>query len=205
MQVDALKILSESRLEAMKLQLGKCEKCPLYQDANLVFGVGNVHSPDIMFIGEGPGADEDQFGEPFCGPAGQLLNKMITAMGYRREDVYLDNVVKHRPPNNRKPTKLEGDTCVQHVLEQIDLIEPLTIICVGATAAEHVLKLKGPMISLRNRWYQIKGTPARVIYHPAYLLRLHGDELLQKKKETWDDLQEVRKLVNEIKSGEYSR
>ena len=158
--------------------------------------------PDMLFIGEGPGADEDQFGEPFSGPAGQLLDKMIAGIGYSRSDVYIDNIVKCRPPNNRKPKRDEAETCSNHIKQQIEIIQPFTIICVGGVAAEYLLGLKAPMYSIRGKWYQYKGIPCRVIYHPAYLLRLRDTELLDRKQETWTDLQAIRKLINEIKSGE---
>jgi DNA polymerase len=175
-------------LKAIRADIGDCTRCRLHKGRNkLVFGVGNVNA-DIMFVGEGPGADEDAQGEPFVGRAGQLLNNMISAMGIRREDVYIANVVKCRPPGNRTPEKDECDTCSPFLMRQIEVIKPKVIVALGAVAAKNLLGVNDSMANLRGRWYDFKGTRLAVTYHPAYLLR---DP--RQKKETWKDLQMVMK------------
>jgi DNA polymerase len=143
-----------------------------------------------MFVGEGPGADEDAQGEPFVGRAGQLLNNMIAAMGLKREDVYIANVVKCRPPNNRTPEKDECDMCSPFLLRQIDVIRPKVIVALGAVAAKNLLAINDSMANLRGRWYDFRGAKLAVTYHPAYLLR---DP--RQKKEAWKDLQMVMKYL----------
>src|SRR5437016_1108346 len=181
-KVSALKIIRED--------IGDCTRCVLHKGrTNLVFGVGNVNA-DIMFVGEGPGADEDAQGEPFVGRAGQLLNNMIVAMGIKREDVYIANVVKCRPPGNRTPEKDECDTCSPFLLRQIEVIRPKVIVALGAVAAKNLLAINDSMANLRGRWYDFRGSKLAVTYHPAYLLR---DP--RQKKETWKDLQMVMKYL----------
>lgn len=178
----ALKIISED--------IGDCTRCRLHkQRKNIVFGVGNVNA-DIMFVGEGPGADEDEQGEPFVGRAGQLLNNMISAMGLKRSDVYIANVVKCRPPGNRTPERDECDTCGPFLLRQIEAIRPKVIVALGAVAAKYLLGINDSMANLRGRWYDVKGARLAVTYHPAYLLR---DP--RQKKEAWKDLQMVMKYL----------
>jgi DNA polymerase len=183
----------ENKPAALKLirdDIGDCTRCRLHKGRkNLVFGVGNVDA-DIMFVGEGPGADEDEQGEPFVGRAGQLLNNMISAMGLRREDVYIANVVKCRPPNNRTPEKDECDTCSPFLMRQIEVIRPKVIVALGAVAAKNLLAVNDSMANLRGRWYDFKGSRLAVTYHPAYLLR---DP--RQKKEAWKDLQMVMKYL----------
>jgi uracil-DNA glycosylase len=177
-------------LAAIREYIGDCTRCRLHTGrTKLVFGVGNPDA-DIMFVGEGPGADEDAQGEPFVGRAGQLLNNMITAMGIRREDVYIANVVKCRPPGNRAPEKDEADTCSPFLMQQIDVVKPKVIVALGATAAKNLLAMNDSMGALRGRWYDFRGTKLVVTYHPAYLLR---DP--RQKKETWKDLQMVMKFL----------
>jgi DNA polymerase len=143
-----------------------------------------------MFIGEGPGADEDEQGEPFVGRAGQLLNKMIEAMGLRREQVYIANVVKCRPPGNRTPEQDECETCSPFLLRQIDTIQPKAIVALGATASKALLQINDTMAAMRSRTYEFRGAKLFVTYHPAYLLR---DP--RQKAETWKDLQQVMKFL----------
>lgn len=177
-------------LKAIREDIGECTRCRLNKGrTNLVFGVGNVNA-DLMFVGEGPGADEDAQGEPFVGRAGQLLNNMISAMGLRREDVYIANVVKCRPPNNRTPEKDECDTCSPFLLRQIEVIRPKVIVALGAVAAKNLLAINDSMSNLRGRWYDFKGAKLAVTYHPAYLLR---DP--RQKVEAWKDLQMVMKYL----------
>ena len=144
-----------------------------------------------MFVGEGPGADEDEQGEPFVGRAGQLLNNMIAAMGLKRQDVYIANVVKCRPPGNRTPEKDECDICGPFLLRQSEVIKPTVVVALGAVAAKYLLAINDSMANLRGRWYDVKGSKLAVTYHPAYLLR---DP--RQKKEAWKDLQMVMKYLN---------
>ena len=174
-------------LRQIREDLGDCTRCRLHKQGRkqIVFGVGNPYA-ELMFVGEGPGADEDEQGEPFVGRAGQLLNKMIEAMGLKREQVYIANVVKCRPPGNRTPEKDECDTCSPFLLKQIEVIRPKAIVALGAVAAKTLLGVTDSMNSLRQRSYDFRGTTLFVTYHPAYLLR---DP--RQKAETWKDLQKV--------------
>jgi DNA polymerase len=164
--------------------IGECTRCALHKGRNkLVFADG---SPDarLMFVGEGPGADEDAQGLPFVGRAGQLLNNMITAMGLKREEVYIANVVKCRPPGNRTPEPEEANTCSPFLFRQIDAVRPEVIVALGATAATYLLGQRQPLAGLRGRVHSFRGTKLIVTYHPAFLLR---DP--RQKKEAWADLQ----------------
>lgn len=185
----------------MKKDLVGCSKCSLSQDgrSQVVFGCGKDINPDLMFVGEAPGADEDQDGEPFLGRAGQLLMKMAASIGYSREEIFLDNINKCRPEKNRKPTTLESKTCGPHVEAEITLINPAVLVCVGATSANYLLNNKESMKNLVGKWFTYKGFPTRVIYHPAYILRLHGEQEMAKKKEVWRDLLEIQARVKEIR------
>ena len=178
-------------LKAIREDIGDCTRCALHRRrTHIVFGVGNVNA-DIMFVGEGPGADEDLQGEPFVGRAGQLLNNMISAMGLRREAVYIANVVKCRPPQNRTPEKEECDTCSPFLFRQIEVVKPRMIIALGAVAAKNLLTINDTMTNLRGRIYDYRGTKLVVTYHPAYLLR---DP--RQKKEAWKDLQMVMQYLD---------
>jgi DNA polymerase len=173
-------------LSVIREEIGDCTRCRLSKGRKqIVFGVGNIDA-DIMFVGEGPGADEDEQGEPFVGRAGQLLNNMITAMGIRREDVYIANVVKCRPPGNRTPERDECDTCGPFLMQQIETVKPKIVVALGAVAAKYLLGINDSMTNLRGRIYDFKDTKLAVTYHPAYLLR---DP--RQKAEAWKDLQMV--------------
>jgi DNA polymerase len=176
-------------LRTIREDLGECTRCPLHRQGRkqIVFGVGNPRA-ELMFIGEAPGADEDQQGEPFVGRAGQLLNNMIKAMGIQREDVYIANIIKCRPPGNRTPEREECETCSPFLMRQIAAIKPKVIVALGAVAAKTLLAINAPMSELRGRWFDFRGTKLAVTYHPAFLLR---DP--RQKKETWKDLQMVMK------------
>jgi len=178
-----------SSLRLIREDLGDCTRCRLHKQGRkqIVFGVGNPNA-DLMFIGEAPGADEDERGEPFVGRAGQLLNNMIKAMGIRREDVYIANIIKCRPPGNRTPERDECETCSPFLMRQIEAIHPKAIVALGAVAAKTLLAINAPMSELRGRWYDFRGTKLAVTYHPAFLLR---DP--RQKKEAWKDLQMVMK------------
>ena len=165
-----------------------CVKCPLANGrTQVVFGVGN-RGADLVFVGEGPGAEEDRQGIPFVGRAGQLLTRLIEGIGLTRDDVYICNVVKCRPPGNRTPERDECETCSPFLMRQIEAIRPKAIVALGAVAAKTLLAINAPMSELRGRWYDFRGTKLAVTYHPAFLLR---DP--RQKKETWKDLQMVMK------------
>lgn len=177
-------------LKQIREDIGDCTRCRLHAGRkNIVFGVGNPDA-EIMFVGEGPGADEDIQGEPFVGRAGQLLNNMISAMGLKREDVYIANVVKCRPPGNRTPERDECETCSPFLLRQIQTIRPRIIVALGAVAAKTLLAMNDTMSNLRGRVYDCLGTKLAVTYHPAYLLR---DP--RQKAEAWKDLQMVMQYL----------
>ncbi len=191
--VKALKIIRED--------LGDCTRCPLHKQGRkqIVFGVGDP-TTDLMFVGEGPGADEDEQGEPFVGRSGQLLTNMIKAMGIAREQVYIANIVKCRPPGNRQPEREECETCSPFLMRQIAVVKPKVIVALGATAAKTLLAMSSSMMQLRGRFYDFKpagvrsndanwdGCKLAVTYHPAFLLR---DP--RQKGEAWKDLQMVMK------------
>jgi uracil-DNA glycosylase len=176
-------------LTLIREDLGDCTRCRLHKQGRkqIVFGVGNPRA-DLMFIGEAPGADEDEQGEPFVGRAGQLLNNMIRAMGLERQQVYIANIIKCRPPANRVPERDECETCSPFLMRQIAVIKPKVIVALGAVAAKTLLAINAPMSDLRGRWYDFRGTKLAVTYHPAFLLR---DP--RQKKEAWKDLQRVMK------------
>jgi uracil-DNA glycosylase len=199
-----LKVLQDrpAALKNIREDIGDCTRCKLHQQGRkqIVFGVGNPDA-ELMFVGEGPGADEDEQGEPFVGRAGQLLNNMIGAMGLKREQVYIANVVKCRPPGNRTPERDECDTCGPFLMRQIAVVKPRVVVALGAVAAKTLLGVNDSMANLRGRFYEFspmlpKNAPERdpawqstklaVTYHPAYLLR---DP--RQKKEAWKDLQMV--------------
>lgn len=175
-------------LLAIRRELGACTRCKLHRArTSLVFGVGNPEAA-LMFVGEGPGADEDRQGEPFVGRAGQLLTKMIEAMGYRREDVYIANVVKCRPPENRNPEPDEIEACEGFLRRQIAAVRPRVIVALGKFAAQTLLRETTPITRLRGRWFEYEGVRLMPTFHPAYLLR-SPDE----KRKAWEDLQLVMK------------
>jgi len=174
-------------LLAVQNEIGDCTRCPLAYAGRrkIVFGDGNPNAR-LMFVGEGPGADEDAQGLPFVGKAGQLLNNMIAAMGLKREDVYIANIVKCRPPNNRVPEPAEANTCTQFLVQQMDIVRPEVVVALGATAALYLLGVKRSLSSLRGHWHSCRGAKLAVTYHPAFLLR---DP--RQKGEAWKDLQMV--------------
>jgi uracil-DNA glycosylase family 4 len=174
-------------LAALRAEIGDCTRCPLAYAGRhtIVFADGDPNAR-LMFVGEGPGADEDASGLPFVGKAGQLLNNMITAMGLQREEVYIANIVKCRPPGNRTPEFIEATTCSQFLLKQIDIVRPEVIVALGATAATYLLGVRQSLASLRGQWHSARGAKVAVTYHPAFLLR---DP--RQKGEAWKDLQRV--------------
>ena len=171
-------------LQMIRDEIGDCTRCALHKGRNkLVFADGDPNAR-LMFVGEGPGADEDAQGLPFVGRAGQLLNNMIAAMGLKREEVYIANIVKCRPPGNRTPEPEEANTCTPFLFRQIDVVRPQVLVALGATAATYLLGHRQPLAGLRGRVHAFRGTQLIVTYHPAFLLR---DP--RQKKEAWADLQ----------------
>jgi DNA polymerase len=182
-------------LEPIRERVCVCTKCAhlACSRTQTVFGVGNPDA-DLMFIGEAPGVDEDQQGEPFVGRAGQLLTKIIKAMNFAREDVYIANILKCRPDmpsgsfGNRAPTTKEMQTCRPYLIEQIDVIQPKVLVALGAVAVEGLLGMRGAMRDLRGRWHAYNGIPLMITYHPAYLLR---NQAPSEKRKVWEDMLEV--------------
>lgn len=189
------------RLEQLRAQILPCENCPqlVASRSHVVFGVGNPEA-ELMFVGEAPGADEDLQGEPFVGKAGQLLTKIIEAMGLARSDVYIANVLKCRPDmpegesGNRKPRADEMATCLPHLIAQIDIIKPKCLVALGATAMEGLLGEAVVMRDVRGRWHNFKGIPLMATYHPAYLLR---NQSLTEKRKVWEDMLQVMEKLGE--------
>jgi DNA polymerase len=178
----------EQRWKELEARAMGCTQCVLHRGrTKVVFGVGN-RSAELVFVGEGPGADEDRQGEPFVGRAGQLLNKIMTAMKWNREDVYICNVVKCRPPENRTPLPDEVAACNPFLVEQIELISPKAIVALGAPAAKTLLKTTQGIMSLRGKWHTYRGIPVMPTYHPAFLLRSYTEE---NRRAVWEDMKQV--------------
>ena len=178
----------------LREQVSSCEKCGLHKGRKqTVFGVGDT-SADWMVIGEAPGAEEDRQGEPFVGRAGKLLNAMLMAIGLSRSQVFIANILKCRPPNNRDPKAAEVSSCESYLEQQITLLQPRIILCVGRIAAQNLLKVDTPIGKMRGQSYQYPGSniPVVVTYHPAYLLRSPGE-----KRKAWDDLQLAQKIYQD--------
>jgi uracil-DNA glycosylase family 4 len=187
---EAIDRVEGDTLELIRENLGECTRCRLHKQRNkIVFGVGNPRA-ELVFVGEGPGHDEDMQGLPFVGRAGKLLTQMIEAMGLAREDVYICNVVKCRPPENRKPEDDEVATCSPYLYRQLDVIAPKAIVCLGGVAAQTLLKTKDPISRFRGNWFDFRNTKLLATYHPAYLLRNPNA-----KGEVWKDLQKVMALL----------
>ncbi len=182
--------------DALQAAVARCTACGLHATrTQSVFGTGN-RSADWMIVGEAPGADEDRQGEPFVGRAGQLLNNMLRAIGLQREQVYIANVIKCRPPNNRNPHVDEVSQCLNYLQRQIALVRPRLILVVGRVAAHSLLKVDTPLGRLRGQVHHFCDTPVVVTYHPAYLLRTPRD-----KAKSWDDLRFARRLAEGHDSG----
>jgi uracil-DNA glycosylase len=178
-------------LAAVRADIGDCTRCKLHTmgRTQVVFGVGNPEA-DLMFVGEAPGADEDVQGIPFVGRAGQLLTKIIEAIGLTRDDVYIANVIKCRPPGNRNPEPDEVDTCEPFLFRQIDIIKPKVIVALGKFGAQTLLRTLDPISRLRGRVYDYRGAKLIPTFHPAYLLRNPAS-----KREVWEDMKLVRELL----------
>jgi DNA polymerase len=183
-------------LASLNTQICTCMKCGLGKTrTKFVFGVGNP-TADLLVIGEAPGADEDAQGEPFVGRAGQLLNKILEAVQFKREEVYIANILKCRPPENRRPTPAEVEQCEPYLWKQIELIKPKFILCLGLTAAKTLLKTEESLGSLRASVHNYHGVPTYVTYHPAALLR-NPDW----KRPTWEDVKRLRKAYDDAKGN----
>ena len=180
-------------LSAIREDIGDCTRCKLHAlgRQQIVYGVGNPNA-DLMFVGEAPGADEDIQGIPFVGRAGQLLTKIVEAIGLKREDVYIANVIKCRPPGNRNPEPDEVKACEGFLVRQIDSIRPKVIVALGTFAAKALLKTQDPISRLRGRVYEYRGAKLIPTFHPAFLLRSPD-----RKRDVWEDMKKVRALLQE--------
>lgn len=184
--------MNEEKLSALKSECLNCRECPLWETkTNLVFGVGNPDA-EVMFIGEGPGEQEDLKGEPFVGRAGKLLDDMLEMIDLDRSKVYIGNIVKCRPPKNRDPLPNEQDACRHWLDEQLNIIDPKIIICLGRIAATAIIRPDFKITRERGQWFDVDGRMCMAIYHPAALLR---DE--SKRPETFGDLREIRKALRD--------
>jgi DNA polymerase len=182
------------RLEEIRSELGECTRCKLHeQRTNVVFGVGDPGAR-LMFIGEGPGADEDARGEPFVGRAGKKLDEMISAIGLARSEVYIANIVKCRPPKNRDPERDEVETCFPFLEQQIEAIRPKVIVTLGAPATRTLLETRIGITKLRGQWHGFRGIPVMPTFHPAYLLRAYTKE---NRRKVFDDLKAARARMDE--------
>jgi DNA polymerase len=187
---ESIERIEGDTLPRIREDIGDCTRCKLHKGrTKIVFGTGNPNA-DLMFVGEGPGRDEDLSGEPFVGRAGKLLTDMIKAMGLQREDVYIANVVKCRPPENRLPERDEIATCSPYLMRQIDTIKPKVICTLGSCSAQTLLQTAQGISKLRGEWFDFRGTKLRPTYHPAYLLRNPAA-----KPEVWKDLQKVMAVL----------
>jgi uracil-DNA glycosylase family 4 len=192
--VAPLVVVSGETLATIQADIGDdCSRCKLHKlgRKQIVFGVGNPNA-DLMFVGEAPGADEDAQGVPFVGRAGQLLTKIIEAIGLRRDDVYIANVIKCRPPQNRNPEQDEVETCEPFLFRQIDTIKPKVIVALGTFAARTLLRTLDPISRLRGRVYDYRGAKLIPTFHPAYLLRNPSS-----KREVWEDMKLARTLLHQ--------
>ena len=182
----SLKRIENDSLLKIREDIGDCTRCKLHKKRNhIVFADGNPNA-DLVFVGEGPGADEDATGIPFVGRAGKLLTQMIEAMGLQRKDVYICNVVKCRPPENRQPEPDEVTTCSPYLVRQLEVVNPKVIVCLGATAAQTILETTQGISRFRGQWQDFRGKKLLATYHPAYLLRNPAA-----KADVWKDLQKV--------------
>lgn len=180
------------------VQLEGCTRCPLYEErTHIVIGEGNSHA-DVLFVGEGPGREEDLQGRPFVGPAGKLLDKMLAAIDLKREDVYIANIVKCRPPGNRNPEEAEALACLPFLRAQTALIRPKIIVCLGKVAAAYIYDKEIRITRDRGKWLERKGIWILPTYHPAALLR---DE--SKKREAWEDFKSLKQKIKELSENKW--
>ena len=196
---DAAPAGGEEGLKKLREELGDCRRCPLCKERrNLVFGSGNPEA-ELVFVGEAPGRDEDLQGEPFVGRAGELLTKIIEAIDLKRSDVYIANIVKCRPPENRAPEPDEVKACIPFLMDQIEAIRPQIIVTLGGVATNNLLGTRGSLGSVRGRFHTLDliGCLVMPTYHPAFLLRSPG-----MKREAWEDMKKVRDMYNTLMKGE---
>ena len=185
---------SNETIEDIHADIGNCTRCPLHEGrTHIVHSTGNRQA-DLMFVGEAPGADEDAQGKPFVGRAGQLLNKIIEAIDLKREDVFIGNINRCRPPGNRTPTLDEAATCKPFLLREIAIVRPKVIVVLGNTACQNLLETKVGITKLRGEFQDYFGVKVMPTFHPAYLLR---DP--RKKREVWEDMKKVRDEINKLK------
>ncbi|MEE8379609.1 MAG: uracil-DNA glycosylase [Gammaproteobacteria bacterium] len=198
--VDVMADVSQLDWSALQSMVSSCTACGLHESrTNTVFGVGD-HQAQVMVIGEAPGADEDHQGEPFVGPDGQLLNNMLLAIGFKREQVYIVNILKCRPPGDRDPQPEEVSQCESYLQRQIEMVKPKVILAVGRIAAHNLMKVDTPIGEMRGKQYQYAGTPVVVTYHPTYLLHKPSE-----KAKSWDDLRLALSIIHagdENKTGQ---
>jgi DNA polymerase len=189
----------EEGLERIREEIGECNRCPLARSRkNLVFGEGNARA-EILFIGEGPGGEEDETGRPFVGPAGQLLTQIIErGMGISRPSVYICNIVKCRPPGNRTPLDEEAEGCLPFLVKQIEVVRPKVIVSLGHSATSRLLRVRGPMHQLRGKWHDYRGIPVMPTFHPSYVLRYYTVEI---RKQVWEDVREAMRLLRDLQGG----
>ena len=188
--------IKSSTLEQMESFICNCTACKLHEGRNkFVFGTGNPNA-DVMVIGEGPGAEEDKQGLPFVGRAGKLLTDVLKAINFKRDEIYIANVVKCRPPGNRTPLPDEMDTCLPYLKKQIALIKPVVILCLGLTAARAILKKRDSLTNMRGKVFEFENIKVMVTYHTAALLRNPNW-----KRGCWEDVQKFRKLYDELTDG----
>lgn len=181
-------------LDLVREELGECTRCKLHEGRDkIVFGVGNPDA-DLMFVGEGPGAEEDRRGEPFVGRAGKKLDEMIAAIGLSREEVYIANIVKCRPPKNRDPERDEIAACTPFLRKQIQAIAPRVIVTLGGPATKTLLETKTGITRLRGQWAEFAGIPVMPTFHPAYLLRVYTRE---NRERVWSDLKAARARIDD--------
>lgn len=191
--VQASPAIQPISIEDVLNEIGDCKRCNLHKArSHLVFGTGDKNAK-LVLVGEGPGQEEDLQGEPFVGAAGQLLNRILTAINLKREDVYICNVVKCRPPGNRTPERDEIEICKPFLLQQLEIIKPKLICTLGSVAAQALLGISKPLSTLRGRFYDFKGAKLMPTYHPAYLLRNPS-----KKRDVWIDMQMVQQEYNKV-------
>lgn len=186
------------RWKKLEARAKACTACVLHKGrTNVVFGCGS-RTARLLFVGEGPGEDEDRQGQPFVGRAGQLLNKIIAAMGLKREEVYICNIVKCRPPQNRTPLPDEAATCSPFLFEQIELVAPEVIVALGSPAAKMLLGTDQGIMSLRGKWFNFRGIPLMPTYHPAFVLRRYTEEV---RRAVWEDMKQVMARLKGVVSG----
>ncbi len=186
-------------LEAVHQEIYRCTRCELHQsNTNYVPGEGSIQ-PGIMFIGEGPGEEEDKLGRPFVGKAGQLLDRIIEKMGYKREDVFIGNIVKCRPPGNRDPHRTEVEACLPYLKRQVEILKPRIIVCLGRVALNNLLDGDYPITKVRGQVFEYHGIPVIPTFHPSYILHQQTQEKVSKAKwDVWHDMMKVLELIKKV-------